>query len=739
MPFVLGQEEPAVEPLARYLPPVPPGMVSSWIVRNSDPGDWILDPFGSAPRVVIEAARSGRRVAAAVNNPVTRFTLEVQAAAPREADFRAALADLASSRRGEERLETTIRALYASECAVCGHPVEVKTFLWERGAPEPYARIYTCSACGDSGERSISPADIERLAGFSSGGLHRARALERVAGIDDPTREDVQEAMACYLPRPLYALFTLINRVEGLPVSPARKTLLTALLLSACDSASALWPQPPIRSHPRQLAIPNHFREHNLWIALEEAVREWSSTAEPVPLVLWPAVPPEAGGIALFQGRLKDLAASLNPVPIRGIAAAVPRPGQAFWTLSALWSGWLWGREAVRPLKSVLSRRRYDWNWHAAALEAALANLPEHLQPGTPLWGVFAEVESGFLGAGLIAASRSGFVLEGVALKPEESLAQILWRSKPAGASLGERVPRPEKAALVEMMERRGEPVPYITAYAAAAAGLMESPPPAVAGAPGAPDALNALQNQLKQVFLDRGFIMRFGGGEHSQEGGMWWLAGQPPAELTLSDRVEMDVVRALQKGPVGDVHELERALCDDYPGFLTPSLGYLKACLESYGQEDPPGSGRWSLRPQDQPAVRRSDLKEEEELLQQLGRRLGYRVENEGAVVWKLPDGGEQYAFYIMASTLIGRYVRSASYPAEISLLVMPGSRSNLLAIKLRMNPVLQKYVSAGWRFLKFRHLRSLAVNPLMDREQWATQLENDPPEISASQLSLF
>ena len=40
-----------------------------------------------------------------VNNPVTRFLLEMAANPPAAADFKAALADLAVSKKGEDRLE----------------------------------------------------------------------------------------------------------------------------------------------------------------------------------------------------------------------------------------------------------------------------------------------------------------------------------------------------------------------------------------------------------------------------------------------------------------------------------------------------------------------------------------------------------------------------------------------------------------------------------------------------------
>ena len=53
---------------------------------------------------------------------------------------------------------------------------------------------------------------------------------------------------------------------------------------------------------------------------------------------------------------------SIFPLPPAVKAAAalavLPRPNQAYWTLSAMWSGWLWGIEAVAPLHSALERIR---------------------------------------------------------------------------------------------------------------------------------------------------------------------------------------------------------------------------------------------------------------------------------------------------------------------------------------------------------------------------------------------
>jgi hypothetical protein len=128
----------------------------------------------------------------------------------------------------------------------------VDSFLWEKGATTPYARLYTCANCGVSGEFPATAADAEKARHFASGGLHRARALERIASADDPDRIHAEEALSVYLPRAVYALFTLINKLDGLNLPQSRRDMLAALLLTACDQANTLWQHPPRRERPRQ-------------------------------------------------------------------------------------------------------------------------------------------------------------------------------------------------------------------------------------------------------------------------------------------------------------------------------------------------------------------------------------------------------------------------------------------------------------------------------------------------------
>ena len=147
--FIPGTRPENPGPLARFLPPLEDGVISAWLKENVPAGSWILDPFGSAPKLTLEAARAGYRVLVAANNPITRFMLEMGAAALPEAEFKAAVADLAVSRKGEEKLERHLQDLYCTPCVSCKKEVPGQEFLWRKGEEAPNGRIIDCKASGD--------------------------------------------------------------------------------------------------------------------------------------------------------------------------------------------------------------------------------------------------------------------------------------------------------------------------------------------------------------------------------------------------------------------------------------------------------------------------------------------------------------------------------------------------------------------------------------------------------------
>jgi hypothetical protein len=777
LPFIPGRIPPRNSPLGRYLPPLPDGLAEAWLARNLQPGSWVLDPFGASPRAAVEAARAGYRVLVAANNPVARFMLE-RSAAPAEASaLRSALAELSASHKGTERIEPHIQSLYQTECAQCGQTIIAEAFLWERDAPVPYGRIYRCPHCNDAGERLATPQDAQRAAHFSTGpagSLHRARALERVAPPNDPDRPYAEEALAVYPPRAVYALFTLFNKLDqlhpGLHEEGEQRANLEALLLAAADQANALWPYPTARARPRQLTVPTRYRENNIWLALEEAITNWQPDRynqspigmKNVPITTWPELPQGESGLCVFEGRFKDLGEQLNQVEIKAVLAAIPRPNQAFWTLSALWAGWLWGYEASAPFKSVLRRRRYDWSWHASALQAVMSNMAALLPGGTTFWGLIGESEPGYISAALASAAQGGFALEAVALQAGSGQAQITWKHRAESTGQAEVPSDSQKMeaslqaigaqAGLEYLKKRSEPADYLSLHTAAMASACQA---GVLTGASPSEAMSAIQNAFSKAFTYTNGFARFGGSEHSLEVGQWWLRQDPHASeesptLPLADRAEMAAVRFLSKSPGCTLLEVEAAVYAELPGLLTPDVELVRAILESYGVmiDDNESSTkpaiqeageRWRLQASDAPQARNEDIRAVKALLQEIGNRLGFKVEGDAPQTWRDDGGVVRYAFYVSASTVFGKILSQSGPTSARKILALPGSRSPLAAFKLSANPDLNRHLSSGWRFVKFRHVRRLAEDDSLNAINLDEKLQLDPLTKDQPQMSLL
>ncbi len=727
-------------PLARFLPPLEKGVISSWLENNIKPGGWLLDPFGSAPSLSLEAARAGYRVLVTANNPITRFMLEMGALALLETEFNAAIADLAVSRKGQEKVEGHLQALYFTPCVSCEIEVPAQAFLWRKGEDVPFGRVYECKECGESGEKLASPVDIERAAEVAkTAGLARARVLERVAPLDDPDREYAKEAIQHYLPRAIYALATLINRLDGLQISDERRRALTALILSACDRGNALWPHPTERPRPKQLFTPSQFFEGNIWKALEEAIAVWAGTGEPVPCLYWTDKGkriPESGGILLYEGRIKGLAEVVKDTPIQAVIGAIPRPNQAFWTLSALWAGWLWGREAAEPFKIVLRRRRYDWAWQATALHAALHHVFDLLPLSTPFFGLLAEAEPGFLSATLTAASTAGFDLRAQAMRTAHDPIQLIWHR-------GERLHRERedislqriREAMHNHLYELGEPAAYMQLHAAGLAeqakghGLMRPEQ-------NFDEALREVQSNIQQSIDADSKLERIDSDERSMVVGLWDLREREARAEPLADRVERSVVAFLQKHPSNTLLKIEQAIYPDFPSLLTPSKALVGAVLDSYGVQE---SGRWSLRHEDLPSNRRTELARMAELIMAIGERLSYSTEHleNNTCVWMENDQPAR-VFYLLASAVTGRILVENQHSLEKCLLVLPGGRASLLAYKEVRDPKLRQRLD-GWHIVKFRLIRALADIPVLNRQTFAEQLVSDPIEQTQGQMMMF
>jgi hypothetical protein len=156
-------------------------------------------------------------------------------------------------------------------------------------------------------------------------------------------------------------------------------------------------------------------------------------------------------------------------------------------------------------------------------------------------------------------------------------------------------------------------------------------------------------------------------------------------------------------------------------------------------------------MRAQESPQNRRADLEEIKRLLEEIGMRLGFQVNlpdqnhaeqgthNRLPIVWQENDGTTVYTFHIFASGVFGDVVHSRERIRRVDLedepdqpshdiIVIPGGRARLVGYKLNNDPRLRSAIEKKWRFVKYRHIRFLAENEGLNRDNLDEQLDLDP-----------
>ena len=742
LPYLESDGETLKVPFERYLPLHQPGVLTSWLKKTVQPGSWILEPIGASPAAILELAEAGYKVLVAVNNPVVAFELTILAQAPARSEFQSVLRELSIQKKGAERLQGHILGLYETRCSACGKPVSADRFLWRKSETSPFAKVYGCSICGDEGEQPITDLDLERLAPFvRSDPLHRARALERVPGGTVTARANLEELVSFYPPRSLYALFTLINKLEGMSISPARRELLDALLLSALDSGHNLWPVAEGGERPRVLNAPSENIEFNIWQSLEAAIDLWACRDNPVQLTNWPDLP-ERAGICLYQGRMRDLQQHKADFQLDAMVCVLPRPNQVFWSFSTLWSSWLWGKENTANFKNVLERQRFDWYWHANALNSALAPAARMLKPGSPAFCTLPEPVAGFISAAFEACSAGGLRLSGLGWKNECEPIQSEWVTQPSNRETKKvNLQRIIHEAIHDCLSLVGEPCRYLQLHTAVIAALS-----AQSAFPGSIqqltyDAATAIHAEINKVFADRKFLRRLDATAQDLDSGYWWFAQSSGGQASLADRVEIEVVKWLQKEKSIPMGEIQMTMNTRFSGFQTPPADLLEYCFSSYADLDP-SLKSWKLKPHETSQVRKKDLVDIQSMLTELGGRMGFSSTGDNPMTWMGNDEPDKpvYKIYHSASSLLSRFLKDAGEEKCENVFLFPGSRSALLRFKLDRDPWLREKVSHGWHFLKFRTLRELARRKDISKDLWDLFIDSDPISLEdATQLSMF
>ncbi len=729
-------------PFDRFLPLDPPGMVSHWLQNNAAPGSNILDPMGTSPRAILESAAAGYKVLVACNNPVIAFQIRILARAPLASEFNTIIRELGDLKKGDERLESTIRNLYLTRCASCGAEIQASGYIWNRGEPVPHTRIYTCPRCKDDGEHPITDDDAQRLQQIQrSEPLHRSRALARVMGGNLDDRESVEQAISVYPVRALYVLFTLINKLEGMHLPPHRRELVEAVLLSLLDEGNAIWSWPEERERPRQLSIPPQYLEKNLWLAIDRAVKTWSAIAQPIPLTTWPELP-SGGGICLYQGRMRDLAQAAEGKKIDNLLCVFPRPSQAFWSLCSLWAHWLWGREKASGFSQVLERRRFDWYWHTTALHAALLPAAALTGPDVPMFGVLPEPAAGLVSSVIESASISGFDISGVAVKNASEPIQMEWKTgKRRRDYLPVNMQRLARDAIRELLNEIGEPTEYIEVHSAAMCALADGNafPPSIQQLTA--EKTSEIQSILNTLLSDQNFLVRLDATAQDPESGLWWLAEPENTRTPLADSLEIEISNWLQKETRLSSNSLHERAYQRFPGYLTPPEDLIRQCLDSYAVLDP-ATSTWTLKPHDHVAFRLENIDEMKKLLAGLASQFHLLQVNDSPITWHLraPTDLPIYRFYVSTSAIIDRDSLNSVPENCQTIFLLPGSRAGLLKFKIERDPYLRQQLGPDFHYLKYRALRSIAARSDLSLEIFKVLIDSDPLSLEeTTQLSMF
>ncbi|MFQ5945382.1 MAG: hypothetical protein ACE5NC_03950 [Anaerolineae bacterium] len=753
-------------PLSRYLEPVASNVLRRYLESYSDPGGLVVDPFCQSSRLAVEAEALGRTPVLAHFNPINVLLTRAALAGPEAAALDSAAVRLADTPKRGQPLRRHIEDLYRSRCQRCGASVEVRWIAWDR--QNPVEKAYACSVCGHEGPAPCDQGDREGAKAVDPRGVHYWFVLERLAPADDRDRDRAQALLELYPPRSLYALATLIIKAEALFAGSDLEEhlrLIFLLCLERCSKLSEL-PLPGPWARPRS---PQSWTEHNVWTVFEESVAQVKDSAgsasarEAAELVRGLAIRPLVHDLGRGKADL--------------ILTAPPSPMRTYWSLSYLWSGWLFGPEAAAIFGPLLRPRSLDWRWYARAMATAFRALAPLVKSKARMVLLLERAPAGqWLGLCLAAAS-AGLEWEGILLqrRPAVDGDRARWRARitlrrsapqdsvAGGADAEEAMRRAIVIAGRRTLQEHGEAAPTARLKAAALqewsergllrrAALEHKTDPETLESLLEAGLRDALENrELAGADVSNG-MSPSGNGEPPPLPTHWWLPDQAP-DGSLLDEVEEKARSLLAKGT-----DREEILAG-FSGMRVPAEGLVEEALRAYGDES---EGTWRLRP-NEASTSSPARREVRRRLVRIGRLMGYRVgpgngRASGAETGSQPAGpsqpgfvevqwGEphqaQYVFVVRSTALLRDLYRWTETPVEgaVHLIAIPDARAGLMAAKLEAAPLLRVRMSeARWDWVKWSHLTRLASQDRVDRHEFAAFIGLTPlVETPQAQLPLF
>jgi hypothetical protein len=578
--------------------------------------------------------------------------------------------------------------------------------------------------------------------------------------------------------------------MEALFAGSTLQTALSLMLLSCLDTCSKLADAPCPRATALRLQPPSRFVERNVWLAFEEAYRLLRGLAPGDQVALSSGVnrllAEQQPQVLILNEPLRRVTSLLPPASVSLVIGAPQAYYRPFWTLSYLWSGWLWGRQKAALLKPFLRRKVMGWSWYRRTLTAALATLHRPLRPHGRL--IFLLEDADLIHATNLVLSGVGaaFKLDRVLYQPHDANpprhpmqgvpgAYRLTFSRddpdqPEPAELSEEslaaaLRKAATRAVRSLLRERGEALHLGWLHAAvcrqwASDGLLRQ----ALLRDKETSAADFLQQQLQAALeegLESGLLELLPTDPAEQEGPqLWWLGEKGYPIRPLGDRVEMAVCQALRADPDLSQAQLEDNVYSRFPDLFTPGPGLLEKCLQSYAARDDV-SGRWVPRPEDSPEGLAGEKEGAVECLAAVGRLLGYQVSPLGAgaetlqpgrprrglpggvdLMWEGGDSSS-HLFAVKQTTRFGDTLSgSRGYGDQARrYIVICGRRLQLLRFRMETELLLRIALTEGqWQFIKIHHLRALSERSALDREDLESIVGLEPLiESPDAQLPLF
>jgi len=450
----------ANKPLFRFIPRL--SILPDLLLKDQEKAD-LLDPIGNQPFLLADLADEGSRIISLPVNPLDRLILACLFDPPPQDLGKNWLSKFFDLRVKDQRLDQHLHSLFRSTCHSCGHPIEVNFFIRDGTNNELIGKSYHC-ACGSSGTQPVNDQDRSLDENWKrSDGLYRSRVTGLFAGINGISDQDILDVLTIYSPKALYAIELISQKIIPTIEKDQQKYYLLGLVYVA-DSINSLWNITNQAELPKLIYRPKRMIEFNIWTAIQESASLLSELANfKQQSSKSTSVDGFSSGISVDKwSRFK----AKQPIMPSSIIAVVPRPNQAYWSLSALWSRWLLNLPRDEAFLRSISRKKLDWDWFYEASTALMRRVTSIAESQLPFNFILTENEPDYIVSFMFAMNNENFWLEEYSIQPLSNSLVLRCRiGKPVTVYTNETVRRSKPDHLKQVVDQyllaKGSPVSY--------------------------------------------------------------------------------------------------------------------------------------------------------------------------------------------------------------------------------------------------------------------------------------